>query len=259
MTGVFTTYREKKYICGEYLDVYIYPVYRSPGKRKKKAKPTTDAQAKLNARHASEKLTRLLHANFTPEDIELGLDYGENPPDDETAKKDIQNYLRRLKRLRKKLGLSELKYIAVTEKSSRGRYHHHVTINGGVERDELEKLWGLGRANAKRLQFDKNGLAGLAKYIIKSPVFAKRWNASRNLIDPPPKTNDYRIKSRRRAAELARDTEDFTPWNKLYPEYHVSEIIPFHNEENGGVYLFARLYRKDGKHIKPTRKRRRLE
>lgn len=254
-----TVYREKYYICGEYLDVYIYPVYKRPGKRGAKAKPTTLTQGKLNARHAAEKLVRLLHANFTPDDLELGLSYVTNPENEEQAKRDVQNFLRRLRRLREKLGLEPLKYISVTEKSGRGRYHHHVTINGGVDRDAVEKLWGLGRANSKRLQFDKNGLAGLGHYVVKSPIFSKRWNASKNLVDPVPRKNDSRIRSRRRAVELAKDTEDGMMWDKLYPDYFLAEVTPFHNDENGGVYLFARLYRKDGVFIKPRRSGRAIK
>ena len=37
-----TVYREKRYYCGEYLDVYIYPTYRqgrSRGKRSKRHPP----------------------------------------------------------------------------------------------------------------------------------------------------------------------------------------------------------------------------
>lgn len=259
MAKTSTIYREKCYICGEYLDVYIYPVYKRPGKRRGRAKPMTLTQAKLNLRHAIEKLVRLLHANFTPGDIELGLDYAVNPEDDEQAKRDIRNFLDRLRRRRKKLGLSPLKYISVTEKSGKGRYHHHVTINGGIDRDVVEKLWGLGRANSKRLQFNENGLAGLGRYVVKSPVFSKRWNASRNLVDPEPRTSDSSVRSRRKAAALAHDREDREPWEKLHPEYHLAEVMPFHNDENGGVYIFARMYRKDGRFIAPIRDRRRRE
>lgn len=256
-----TIYREKSYVCGEYLDLYIYPVYRKPGKRSKRAKPTTATQAKLNARHAAEKLTRLFHANFTPEDLELGLSHRVNPESDDEAIRLVANFLRRLRRLRKKLGLPPLKYICVTERSKSGRYHHHVTVNGGIDRDVLESLWGLGYANSRRLQFSENGLTALSRYIVKEPVGGKRWNASRNLIDPEPRTNDSRISSRRRAEELARDPEDRAPWEKLYPEYHLAEVVPFHNDANGGVYLFARMYRRDGKFIAPTRggKRRKRE
>jgi hypothetical protein len=185
------------------------------------------------------------------------LDYAANPEDDAQAKRDAQNFLRRLRRLRDKLGLPPLKYVLVTEKSGKGRYHHHVTVNSGIDRDTVEKLWGMGRANSKRLQFNENGLASLARYIVKSPVFSKRWNASRNLVDPEPRTNDYRVRSRRKAAALASNTEDREPWKKLYPDYCLAEMTPFHNDENGGVYIFARLYRKDGRFIAPIRQRRR--
>ena len=44
-------YREKKYYCGEYLEVAIYPVYTHPKKRGKGRKPTTEIQQRLNQRH----------------------------------------------------------------------------------------------------------------------------------------------------------------------------------------------------------------
>lgn len=49
-----TVYREKRYYCGEYLDVYIYPTYRQGRSRGKRSKPTSAAQAKLNQRHREE-------------------------------------------------------------------------------------------------------------------------------------------------------------------------------------------------------------
>ena len=64
-----TVYREKKYTCGEYLDVFIYPVFETGkhrGGKREKRKPSTEAQKKLNQRHREEKLVRLLRANFTP-------------------------------------------------------------------------------------------------------------------------------------------------------------------------------------------------
>ena len=34
-------YRERRYVCGDYLEVDIYPVFRKQGGRKQKAKPTS--------------------------------------------------------------------------------------------------------------------------------------------------------------------------------------------------------------------------
>lgn len=254
-----TVYREKRYYCGEYLDVYIFPVFET-GKRGlgrgKKRKPTSAAQKKLNQRHREQKLARLLHANFTPDDLELNLSYAVQPENDEEAARLLRNYIRRIQRLRKKRGLPPLKYIAVTEHGKKGgRYHHHITISGGIDRDELERLWGLGYANSRRLQFTENGLAGLAHYITKSPVGSKAWNASKNLVDPEPKTRDGHI-SARRARELARDTTDNREFEKLYPGYFLADAGAFHNDVNGGVYLAARYYRQDGQFIKPKKKGR---
>lgn len=35
-----TIYREKRYYCGEYLDVYIFPTYRQSNGRRSRSKPT---------------------------------------------------------------------------------------------------------------------------------------------------------------------------------------------------------------------------
>lgn len=256
-----TVYREKKYACGEYLDVFIYPVFQSgkhSGGKRTKRKPSTDAQKKLNQRHREEKLVRLLHANFTPDDLEIHLTYrdGEQPVDDENAARMQRNFIRRVQRLRKKMGLPPMKYIAVTERGKKGgRYHHHITVNGGIDRDTLEKLWEHGYANSKRLQFTETGLAGLGHYIVKSPVGKKAWTASKNLTDPVPRTRDGRI-SGRKARELAGKIQDNTLFEMLYPGFLLSAAEVFHNDVNGGCYLVARFYKKDSDFVKPELKRR---
>jgi hypothetical protein len=245
------------------MDVYLYPVFgdRMTGGKRTRRKPSTEAQKKLNQRHREEKLVRLLHANFTEEDLEIHLTYRvPQPESDEEAKRDLNNFLRRVKRHAEKQGLGKLKYIAVTERGKRGgRYHHHVTIGlaegGKLDRDTLEKLWSKGYANSRRLQFDKDGLRGLGHYIVKSPVGKKAWTASKNLVDPEPRTRDGRI-SKRKARELADHIQDSGRFEELYPGYLLSNAEAFHNEVNGGCYLVARFYRQDKKFIKPRGKRR---
>ena len=70
-------YREKKYYCGEYLEVAIYPVYTHPKKRGKRSKLTTEIQQRLNQRHTEGRLRRLLHTNFTPSDLFATLTFDE--------------------------------------------------------------------------------------------------------------------------------------------------------------------------------------
>lgn len=95
----------------------------------------------------------------------------------------------------------------------------------------------------------------LGHYIVKSPLYTRAWNASKNLIDPEPKTRDGRI-SGRRAEELARDTTNNAEYEKLYPGYFLADAGAWHNDVNGGKYIVARFYRRDGVFIKPKRRKR---
>lgn len=110
------TYREKKYYCGEYLEVAIYPVYAHPKKRGKRSKPTTEIQQRLNQRHTEGRLRRLLHTNFTPSDLfaTLTFDDANLPASVEDAQRLLQNFLRRLKRKYARLDL-DAKYIYILE------------------------------------------------------------------------------------------------------------------------------------------------
>lgn len=242
-------YREKMYICGDYADVYIYPVYpnilRPSGRRRSRRAPTRAVQEKLNRRHRAEKLSRLMNANFTEEDLAVTLTYAINPDSDEVAVKDIQKWLRRVRYRCKKAGIV-LKYIWTMERSGKGRYHFHVVLSGGLDRDELEELWGHGYANSKRLQFDDNGLTALSRYMTKSvkdeeKAAYRAYNPSKNLIDPEPTYSDSRVRSRKRAAALAE--EDFGAWHELYPDYQIADLQPFFSDEYGSIYIFARLRR----------------
>ncbi|MBO5969368.1 MAG: hypothetical protein J6S14_12810 [Clostridia bacterium] len=246
-------YRERRYFCGDYLEVDIYPVFQKAGKRGQKAKPTSEVQERLNEHNAIEKLIRLLNANFTGEDYEFHLTYtDENLPEDvEEAKKDIQNFIRRVKTLRRRLGLEDLKYICVPEGGFEGtRFHFHITMNGGVDRTLIEELWGYGYANGKRLQFNENGVEGLARYVTKQfsahkdeLPFGKRWTASKNLHVPEPVDRDGRI-SAKKAKELATfECESREPFEKLWEGYTLSRVEPFYNDVNGGYYLHVKLYR----------------
>ena len=238
-------YRENKIYCGDFLDVDIYPVFKKAGARKERYKPTSEMQARLNASRAKKKLERLLHTNFTSNDYALHLTYDNNclPEGAEQAQKDVQNYLRRLRRFYKNNGL-ELKYVSVTEKGKKsGRIHHHIIINGGADRTQIEELWHKGYANSRKLRFTKNGLAGLSSYIVKQPLLFKRWTCSRNLKKPLERKNDYKYSTGKvRAIYEFKYTE--RDIEKLYPGYFVSEADPMYNAVNGGYYIQIRLYKK---------------
>lgn len=240
------TYRERKHICGKYLEVEIFPVYTKAKGRGKRKKPTTDTQQRLNQRHAEAKLRRLLHTNFTEKDlfVTLTFDDAHLPPSVEDAQKLLQNFLRRLKR--RCVGL---KYIYILEKGQEhGRLHVHMVVSGGVDEDELAALWGMGEVSADGLEFNEDGLAALAKYFTKGdaenggkPITWKRWVASRNLEKPEVVERDGRLPHRKMAG-LCQDGGDT---DYLETEYCGYEIAPYSVQTSediyGGYYLAAVL------------------
>ncbi len=248
-------YREKKYICGDYMDIQIFPVYPTARSRGKRKKPTSDVQTRLNAENAKKKLLRLVHTNFKRNDYELTFTYkDEHRPDTEDeAKKHIQNFFRRAKRLYKKNGI-DLKYIWVMEKAETGNIHFHAFLSGGVDRTTIEELWGFGYANSQALKFDKNGVAGLVYYDLKDkPLTYRRWSCSKNLKKPEERQNDSRV-TYSRAKKLYSEAESVSAFMEIYPEYKktlgdyiVSDVSALHNEFNGDYYFSIRLYKRAAK------------
>jgi len=240
--------RESVYVCGDYIDGDIYPVFQPAGKRRKKCKPTSEIQEKLNQKNAEKKLTRLVHNNFSEDDIALHLTYrkGQEPVSEEEAQRDVYNFIRRLKRRYKKLGL-ELKYISCTEYGKRtSRVHHHLIVSGGMSRDEMEKLWGKGYANSKRLQFEDDGVTGLAHYMAKDKHFYKRWNQSRNLVIPEPAQYDGQL-NMEDIEEITGAIEEGTAYQwfeERYPDFELVEAYWYRNNINRGAYIHFEMRRK---------------
>ena len=261
-----TKIRETKFYCKDFLEIYLYPVTEQPQakikSRGKRFRESSETQKLLNAKYAERKLVQLLHANFTDRDLAIGLDYSDDtrPKTPEEAQRNFQNFLRRVKRLYKKAGAGEVKYISVIEFGEKsGNVHHHIVMSGGVDRDEIEKAWGLGRANTKRLQFLEIGIADMGKYIIKDPIMHKRWTRSKNLVDPQPRRNDSHI-SRKKLDELVADCEHRQLFEQLYPGYVVAEVIPTYCEWDSCYHMEIRMFRGDSDYIlyggRKNRKRR---
>jgi len=237
-------YREKLTYAGDFLYVDVYPVFKQSRCRRNKYRPTSEVQELLNQKHAERKLAALAHANFTVNDKALHLTYSKtNAPQDKVqAQKDIQNYIRRIKRRYSAVGV-ELKYIYATECSSKGKWHHHMIINSGISRDELEDCWCYGFTNCDRLQFDENGITDLTHYIQKERQFYRRWSASRNLKQPEEDTKVISTKEVNRIKEYVGRV----PLNHRYAGYVIVEQTSDYNEYNRGTYVSLRLCRCDAR------------
>ena len=268
--------REKKIYCGESymeVDIYSYTDYRrevAKGKRSKKKKESLPAQRNLNDKNARRKLVQLGEANFGRNDISLTLTYSDDmlPGSIEEAEREVENYIRRVRRRRKKEGAEELKYILVTSYREEGlegqevpvRIHHHILMNKGLDRDTIEDLWrkrrrageeegrSIGYANADRIQPDRNnGIAALLTYLAKNVSGKRRWTCSQNLDRPESRTNDHKY-SRRRVAKTAMEPFDIDYWEKQYPGWTIADPI-YDYEQKYNDYTGWSIYLKLRKKI----------
>lgn len=276
--------REKKTDCNTYREVDIIPRTDNAekavkGKRGKRHKVTEPKQRDLNDKNARRYLVQLGNGNFGIGDLHVSCTYSEKylPESVEEAERIISNYLRRIAYRRTKMGIAPLKYILVTEYGTETdsekitRVHHHIIMNGGLSRDDVEIMWTfarinwkkveedpeyrksieqLGWCNADRLQMNENGIEGLCKYITKNPKGKKRWSSSRNLIRPeeqPPADSKYTPKQVERIAKSNDCGKEF--FTKKFPNYNIVEIKPEYYEETGW-HIYLKMWEKPEKEKK---------
>ena len=253
-------YRRRVTLAGDRMECEIYPVFgREDEKRARAAKKniTPMKQKRLNDERARRHLVLLADANFTDKDIHLTLTY-RSETTLEQCRKDIRNFLLRVKRYRERNRLGELKYIYTiegkreTEKGAAGkRLHVHMLMNGGISREQLEEMWQMGYANADRLRPSERGLEEIASYIIKEAADkGRKYSASRNLTQPKRRTTDAKT-SNRVVKAIAHDirNEAKAELEKLYPKYSYVDIKIYYSDTIDGVYIRALMRRKRGGHV----------
>lgn len=265
--------REKRIYCGkEWLEVDIVPVTNMPEAGKRKTKESSQAQKNLNDKRSKRRFVQIANANFGEDDLHISATYDEEhlPMTLKEAEKNVHNYLDRVKRRMKRVTGQDLKYMLVTEytpdeedEDKAVRIHHHIIINGGLSRDDLELMWSttrinwnkandkeyrkkidyIGFVNCDRLQPNENGIEGLVNYINKRKKGCKKWSTSMNLEKPKEKKNDHKY-SFRKLRELAKTPEDKEVWRKQYPGYEPTKIDFQYNDYTGwSCYLRLRKVR----------------
>lgn len=260
-------YRKKTIKSGPILEVEIYPRgANKEGKRGKRNLKSRKVQANLNNKNAVKYLIRLLNANFTDEDITLTLTYANErlPANPEQAKKDVENYLRRIKRSMKKEQPDEkLKYVYVTEyeydeEKGKKRIHHHVVMNFRNKSIAKEKWNARGRVRAENLEPNNFGLEGLARYLAKDKKDkkddgTKSYTPSRNLNKPTMTIADSKV-TRRRVEKLATgELEAQEYFETMYKGYQFNDMEVKYSDFVNGAYLYIRMKRIDS----PVRRKRR--
>lgn len=195
-------YIKKTYEMGDYKEVHKYYRYGCPkGKRGKKHERTSETVIRYNQKLKERQLQRILCANFKEGDWHLVLSYRkeDRPGSMEQAKKDIRNFLRKLKNRFKKAGY-ELKYICATERGKQGACHHHLILQDIVDgvfstKQAVMDHWK-GARHFTPL-YDQEAYMQLAEYIAKKETKeggGVSYTRSRNLIVPKAKIRRIRAK-----------------------------------------------------------------
>ena len=252
-------YRTRTVKAGTRLEAEVYPIFgRSMERQAKEAKKeiTKERQAQLNTRRSKRRLILLVENNFRFwEDYAVTLTYAEEPENERRCRKDLRNFFLRLKRIREKRNLPELKYIYAIGYDDQQRIHAHCLVTGGIDRTELEKIWGKGFANTYSLQTYGNGLQGIANYLYKQNEKArdngdrvnyKMWSGSRNLKTPKPHVSDCKI-SNRKVKKLARNfrNEAKEIMEKIYPGYVLEDGEVRYSDIVDGVYITVVMRKKE--------------
>ena len=236
-------YRTKTIKAGPRLEAEVYPIFgRETAQKAREAKKniTPEKMQRLNYERSIRHLIQLADANFTAEDISLTLTY-RNAPKYEQCRKDMRNFMNKIKRRRAAMGLPEMKYIYTIEGNDDGRrerIHVHMLMSGGLNRDEIEKIWEKGYANADRLRPDENGLEAISRYITKQQKNRRKWCQSRNLVQPKTRTSDTKV-SNGKVKKIAFDfrNEAKKVMEKIYPGYTFVKCQVKYSEFIDGVYI----------------------
>lgn len=276
-------YKTRTWKAGERLEAELFPVFgkaKMSQVRAAKKNQTKEAQERANHARSIRREILLAEANFTSRDYFLHLTYKGDVPSFERAEKDVRNFLGRVKYLRKKRGLEDLKCIAVIEDGEgKKRIHAHMLISGGIHRDELEKIWnsstvsGGGIIKAELLDTE-NGLEGaivymakelwakgyrrkpeddaedeidgIARYMVNHVTRKRSWRNSRNLSQVHPTTSASKF-SNRKIKLIARDfqAEAREIMERTYPGYRFIRCAVYYSDITDGVYIRAVMRKKN--------------
>ena len=249
-------YRSHITLAGPRMECEIYPAFGRADEirvRAAKTNVTPEKMRKLNEKRAVRHLAQLLDANFSEKDLHVTLTYRGDPPTMDQCRRDMRNYIGKLKRYREKMGLDPLKYIWVMEGGwddmggyGKQRLHIHMVTNGGISREDMEAMWERGYANSDRLQPQENGLEELAKYISKQRQKGRRWCASRNLTQPLERKTDARVSNaavKRIAYDIRNEAKE--EMEKRYPSYRFVDCQVYYSDVIDGVYIRVLMRKKD--------------
>lgn len=244
-------YVAKTISAGNMFEVELYPIFNKKDFQEFKVKrKSKKAQKSLNDRNSRKQFIRLLNANFTKYDYIMHLTYSnENlPPSIEDAEREVYKLIRKINYRRKKKKLQNAKYIYVTEydPQKKIRVHHHLIIEGGIDRKVMKDLWTNGtRIKVEELEPDEYELSGLANYLSKDPKGKKRWKASKGLKQPRERKSYTSFSKKKIRNMIADDTNVSIYMNSNYKSKAYLDHEIRYNKVNHMYYIYVRMRKKD--------------
>lgn len=244
-------YVAKTISAGNMFEVELYPIFNKKDFQEFKVKrKSKKAQKSLNDRNSRKQFIRLLNANFTKDDYIMHLTYSnENlPPSIEDAEKEVYKLIRKINYRRKKKKIQNAKYIYVTEydPQKKIRVHHHLIIEGGIDRKVMKDLWTNGiRIKVEELEPDEYELSGLANYLSKDPKGKKRWKSSKGLKQPRERKSYTSFSKKKIRNMIADDTNVSIYMNSNYKSKTYLDHEIRYNKVNHMYYINVRMRKKD--------------
>lgn len=244
-------YVVKTIVSGEMVEKEIYPVWKCKEDipRSNKSKKSSKSQENLNKKNKIKEVVRMVNTNFKNGDLYITLTYKGKAPDKVRAKMDVDNYIRKIKRWWKKNKPNEeFKYIHVIdfiddpEKSKRTKIHHHLIISG-MDRDIAEEKWGLGTANANRLQADELKFEKVARYIASQ---SKTRIGYSNNLKKPIVTISRTTLTRRKAEKIAINENCHKEFfEDKYKNLSFIDSKTYISDKFSGVYIYTKMRKKE--------------
>ena len=175
-----------------FVSKFLAPMFGNHRSRSVRLKETSPSVKKCNDFHAAEKCEAKILVNFRPGDWHISLTYADvENLTEEQAKKDVRNFLDRLKRRCAKQNIT-LRYVKMTERSLKGRLHHHLILPQEIPGQMILECWEHGIVKANALL--GSDVRGLAEYFVDKtkkgqknddrPKNTARYSFSRNCIEP---------------------------------------------------------------------------
>ena len=244
-------YVAKTISAGNMFEVELYPIFNKKDFQEFKVKrKSKKAQKNLNDRNSRKQFIRLINSNFTKDDYITHLTYSnENlPPSIEDAEREVYKLIRKINYRRKKKKLQNAKYIYVTEydPQKKIRVHHHLIIEGGIDRKVMKDLWTNGtRIKVEELEPDEYELSGLANYLSKDPKGKKRWKYSKGLKKPKERKSYTSFSKKKIRNMVADDTNVSIYMNSNYKSKAYLDHEIRYNKVNHMYYIYVRMRNKE--------------